>query len=150
MGCFPKTNHLPLLESGPNESTSVGLKFSSLSLLRPVVARPVHGELPLAQFAGFGVQYTTAGMHDFPYKQIFHRETANRSRTSVTFLFLANARRLLHFRISLDCEKLRVFGLYAVQLFYQFLLAAMVKLLEQFSYKLLILFLRGEIAAATQ
>ncbi len=53
----------------------------------------------LAQFAGFGA-YTTAGMHDFPYKKnLFHRETANRSRTSVTFLFLANASRLFRFRI---------------------------------------------------
>ncbi len=52
--------------------------------------------------------------HDFPYKNIFHRETANRSRTSVTFLFLANASRRLHFRILLDSEKLRVFGLYAI------------------------------------
>jgi len=75
--------------------------------------QPVHGELPIGSIRWIWCADTTAGMHDFSYEKIFHRETANSSRTSVTFLFLANASRLLHFRILLDSEKLRVFGLYA-------------------------------------
>ena len=107
-----------IIVSARNRLTWHGMKTNNREACQPFSSRSFHlsgsssaatkvsmANCQLAQFAGFGVLIRLQGCTTFHMKN-FHRETANRSRTSVTFLFLANASRPLHFRILLDSEKL--------------------------------------------